>query len=188
MPTILACLVLAALAAPPATGRTLDEGDRMNDEMILVRFDTADELEWRVINDGVMGGVSQSRLERTDRGTAVFAGDLSLENNGGFASVRVRLAACDLSDHAGLEVRVRGDGRTYQLRLRHDDSFDGVAYRADMETTAGEWRTLRFPFRAVTPTFRGRTVPGAPALDPASIRQIGFLLADGRPGASPLAI
>ena len=39
------------------------------------------------MNDGVMGGVSDGRFRVTERQTLEFYGTLSLENNGGFASV-----------------------------------------------------------------------------------------------------
>jgi monofunctional biosynthetic peptidoglycan transglycosylase len=118
----------------------------------------------------------------------VFSGVLSLENNGGFASVRIVLEPRDLSDWSGLEIRARGDGRTYQLRLRTDDRFDGIAYRASFETHDGEWRTVRIPFSEFTPTFRGRMLSDVPPLDPSQVRQLGFMLADRKPGAFSLEV
>ena len=44
------------------------------------------EIAWRITNDGVMGGLSRSAVHTAD-GTLVFDGELSRENNGGFASV-----------------------------------------------------------------------------------------------------
>jgi len=40
-----------------------------------------------IVNDGVMGGVSQSGLRHDPQGM-IFEGQVSLENNGGFASMR----------------------------------------------------------------------------------------------------
>jgi len=156
--------------------------------MNILDFSDADRSEWHVVNDGVMGGVSQSEIRRTDHGTGVFSGVLSLENNGGFASVRAAVGPRDLSACKGLEVRVRGDGRTYQLRLRTDDRFDGVAYRAHFETRAGEWITVRIPFGQFLPAFRGRTLVDAPPLDRSRIHQVAFMLADKKPGPFALEI
>jgi len=154
----------------------------------IVDFNDADPKEWYVINDRVMGGVSSSNIRHTGRGTGVFAGVLSLENNGGFASVRIDVGRCDLSMFTGLEIRVLGDGRTYQLRLRTDDLIDGIAYRANFGTRTGEWLTTRIPFDQFLPTYRGRVLSDQPPLDTARIRQVGFLLADKTPGPFSLEI
>ena len=135
-----------------------------------------------------MGGVSRSELRRTTQDTGEFTGRLSLENNGGFASIRARFGPLDCSAHEGLEVRVRGDGRSYQVRLRHDEGFDGVAYRAHLECPPDEGVTVFLPFRAFEPTFRGQTVAGASPLDPSCLRQISFMIADKRSGAFALEI
>ena len=171
-------LILALLAA----------GGAMAESEYLVDFGPDDRSEWSVINDGVMGGVSRGGLRVSDQETGVFSGELSLENNGGFASVRATLSHRDLSSATGLEIRVRGDGRTYQLRLRIDDRFDGIAYRTFFETEPGEWVTVRRSFDVFEPTFRGRTPRNAPPLDTAHIHQVGFMLADKQPGGFSLEI
>ena len=144
--------------------------------------------EWQVINDGVMGGLSRSTITKTEDGTGLFSGTVSLENNGGFASIRTAVAQKSLAGYQGLEIRVRGDGRSYDLRLRLNDRFDGIAYRASFETRAGEWTTTRILFQEFEPSFRGRFVPDAPPLLPENIQQIGFLLADKKPGEFSLEI
>jgi monofunctional biosynthetic peptidoglycan transglycosylase len=162
--------------------------DAMNDPSLLIDFKSGNGREWFVINDVVMGGVSKGSIQFTDRGTGVFAGMLSMDNNGGFASVRTAFDSRDLSPYAGLAIRVRGDGRSYQLRLRNDEGFEGIAYRAYFDTRKGEWITVRIPFSQFLPTFRGRTLRDAPPLDTSRIRQLGFLLADGKPGHFSLEI
>lgn len=152
------------------------KGEPVNEPVNIVSF--ADDSGWRIINDGVMGGLSRSRIQSTDQGTGLFTGELSLENNGGFASIRTLVGSHDLSQAAGLEIRVKGDGRTYQLRLRTTDRWDGIAYRASFRTPKGRWFTARFPFEDFVPSFRGRVVADAGPLDAARIEQLGFLIAD----------
>jgi len=94
------------------------------DSLVLADFSSAVAADGYAVNDGVMGGISSSTMEATADGAGVFAGRLSLENNGGFASVRT-VVESDLSTFAGLVLRVRGDGRSYQVRLRTNDRFDG---------------------------------------------------------------
>ena len=43
---------------------------------------------WMIVNDGVMGGVSESHLSLTSDGILLFQGNVSLDFGGGFASVR----------------------------------------------------------------------------------------------------
>jgi monofunctional biosynthetic peptidoglycan transglycosylase len=162
--------------------------DTMTQKKILIDFSEADDSKWRVINDGVMGGVSRGNIQRTDQGTGVFSGVLSLENNGGFASIRSEVGTQDLSSQAGLEIRVRGDGRTYQLRIRVDNRFEDIAYRAYFDTVDGEWITVTIPFDEFLPVFRGRILKDAPALDTSRVNRIGFLLADKKPGSFSLEI
>lgn len=182
---LIGILGLAAIAPglpAPAVGETMNISGNLFD------FGTDDRTEWIVVNDGVMGGRSRSALQPTEQETGIFAGVLSLENRGGFASVRATMDTHDLSAHDGLEIRVRGDGRPYHLRLRTDDRYDGIAYRTVFETREGEWLIVRRSFTEFQPTYRGRTPRDATPLDPAQIRQVGFLLADKQPGDFSLEI
>lgn len=142
---------------------------------------------WTIVNDGVMGGRSVSRVTKIPEGYR-FSGYLSLENNGGFASARTRPSRRDLSGADGMSIRVRGDGRVYQLRLRTSGRLDGIAYRAEFPTTKGEWREVSIPFRDFEPTWRGRRVRGAPPLDTGNIGQVIVMVADGREGLFQLDI
>jgi monofunctional biosynthetic peptidoglycan transglycosylase len=140
---------------------------------------------WRSINDGVMGGLSAGSMQQTDVGLK-FTGNLSLENNGGFSSVR-RLVGTDLSHATRVRLEVRGDGREYQFRIRHDKRFDGVAWRA-MFSAGDEWQSVEIPLSEFVPVFRGRLVRSAGPVDASRINQVGFLLADKNPGNFELEI
>ena len=127
----------------------------------LVLFDFADPVAaaaFAPIDDVVMGGRSWSRATPVD-GALRFEGEVSLEQGGGFASVRSRPRRADLSAFAGLVLSVRGDGRRYQVNLRTDEAFDGVTWQASLDLPAGAWRTVTLPFAAFAPRFRGRAVP-----------------------------
>jgi NADH dehydrogenase [ubiquinone] 1 alpha subcomplex assembly factor 1 len=157
--------------------------------MMLFDFSQQSDIkDWRIINDGVMGGLSRSEFEATKDSTAVFRGVLSLENYGGFASVRSGISKYDLGDYDGIELRIMGDGRRYQIRVRTDSGYDGVAYKYEFDTAKDTWATIRAPFAEFVATFRGRIVKDYPLLDTAKIRQIGFLIADGQEGTFRLEI
>lgn len=157
------------------------------DQRALFDFTAADAAPWRSVDDVVMGGVSSSRMVIED-GRAVFRGEVSLDNNGGFASVWSAPAKHDLRGYDGLAVRARGDGQRYSFRLRLTGQVDDVSYQVKFQASEEGWQTLRFPFSAFEAVFRGRPVPGAPSLDPEEIRSVGFLISDGQEGPFRLEV
>lgn len=155
----------------------------------LFRFDSpATAANWLAIDDSVMGGISRSRLRHDPAGYAIFEGMVSLERNGGFASVRSQPLELGVEGVTHLLVDLCGDGKRYKLNLRTDDTFDGVNYQAGFDAPAGVWVQQRFPFDAFIPTFRGRTLRDAPALNSLRIRQIGLMIADRQAGSFALAL
>lgn len=136
---------------------------------------------WQVVNDDVMGGVSTSKFEVT-HGVAVFRGEVSLENNGGFASVRSSPAQHNLADCDAFVLRVRGDGRRYKFTVRTESGFDTPIYQCAFATKRGEWAEHRLAFKDFVPTFRGRVLTNVPPLDPASVVSVGFLVSDKQAG------
>jgi monofunctional biosynthetic peptidoglycan transglycosylase len=153
-----------------------------------VDFSSVEELSyWYRVNDSVMGGLSQSNLRVVDN-IAYFEGELSLKNNGGFASVR-RVGPVTLkSGVTPILIEISGDGRSYQLRLRTNKGFDGVAYVATFSSSSDKWQTLAFNEKDFVAQFRGQIVSRAPALSFSDVRQIGFMLADKQPGSFQIAI
>ena len=132
-----------------------------------------------------MGGVSSSEMLFVEGGKALFTGLLSLENNGGFAQVKYQKTQFDLSNFEGLELRLKGDAREYQLRLQTD--AEQIAYKQDFSSQQ-DWQIIRLDFSAFRPTFRGRDVVGAAALNTKSIRSVGFMLASKNAGRFELMI
>lgn len=159
--------------------------------MNTLLFDFADPgvpALWRPIDDAVMGGISSSQLHPAPGGHAVFSGQVSFANNGGFASVRCLPCALGRPGVAALVLAVRGDGKRYRLNLRTDDAFDGIHYQAGFQPPAGEWTTCRLALAEFQPTWRGRPVADAAPLDSARLRQLGLMIADRQPGPFALAI
>lgn len=155
----------------------------------LFRFDSAAAVAaWRAVDDRVMGGVSRSRLRFDPAGHAVFEGEVSLDQGGGFASVRAAVAAPAAATASDLVVEARGDGRQYKLSLFVDEAFDAPAYQATLAPPVDTWQVLALPLAGFVPRFRGRAVAGAAALEPACIRQVGLLIADRQAGPFALQL
>ena len=154
-------------------------------ENMITNFseDGTDSLKWRITDDRVMGGRSQGKFEITNQGTMRFSGNLSLENNGGFSSVRSGGVSFDLSDSEGLALRVKGDGRKYQVRLGTEARYRSwdVSFSAGFQTKKDTWVNVRIPFSDFKAGFRGRSLDQV-SFDPSKIRRLGILLGDKKPG------
>lgn len=130
----------------------------MADEILIIDDRRSGDLEsvvagsWRMVTDGVMGGLSRGELSLdTVDGTACLRlrGEVSLENNGGFIQAALDVegtGAADASDYQGLLLKVYGNNQDYNLHLRTGDVWlPWQSYRASFNAPAG-WQTLRLPF------------------------------------------
>jgi monofunctional biosynthetic peptidoglycan transglycosylase len=143
---------------------------------------------WQTVNDGVMGGVSDGRFRITERQTLEFYGTLSLDNNGGFASVRSRPRPLGMQTGDALVARLRGDGREYQVNLYASGQTMAISYRTPVKTRAGEWIEVAITLDRFEATSFGRVLRGAASLDPRSVTSVGFLLAEKAPGPFVLEV
>jgi hypothetical protein len=143
---------------------------------------------WFAIDDRVMGGRSFSRLRQDPVGHAVFEGEVSLERNGGFASVRSSPGDRGLPGAVACLIELRGHDRQFKLSLFTDDGFDSLNYQASFVPAGDDWQTLCLPLYMFRASFRGREVPGAPPLDPSRIRQVGLMIAAKQAGPFALEI
>lgn len=157
----------------------------------VVEFDPKEtkNLGWSVVNDGVMGGLSEGRLAVTDDGVLKFSSNLSLENNGGFSSLRTDRVKLDLGHAEGLLARVKGDGRTYQMRFETDARYRGmeISFMAEFPTEKDKWIEVRIPFDRFEGSFRGMKLEKE-KFDPAKISRLGLLLGDQKEGPFELQI
>lgn len=141
-----------------------------------------DESIWQIINDSVMGGVSDGRFFISDQKTLVFFGSLSLENNGGFSSVRTKPRSLGLRVNDELVTRVRGDGREYTINLYLNRKVIAFSYRAKLQTKKDVWIEVKHPLHSFEATSFGRPVKEAGVVDPNEINAIGFMLSDKKAG------
>ncbi len=151
-----------------------------------IRFDSVETKHWTVVNDSVMGGVSSSRFYH-ELSYGVFEGEVSLENNGGFASVR-RVISPEFNNGGIIRLVVKGDGRRYQFRLKTHHLYEGAAYVAEFTTKHNKWQQIQFSEKDFTPRYRGRYVSGAPKLKFGDARQVGLLIADKVAGKFKLQV
>jgi hypothetical protein len=157
--------------------------------------DPAAVVGWEAVDDRVMGGISQSRFSHDPGGFAVFAGTVSLQRNGGFASVRAPLAGpCAAhAQHCQIEVHSSDkSAKLYKLNLITSPQFDGINYQAEFSPGPGlspaAWQTISLPIASFSARFRGRAVSHAERLESARICQVGLMISGGQAGDFALAI
>jgi hypothetical protein len=159
--------------------------------MLTPLFDFSDPNAanaWHAIDDRVMGGISRSTLCHDPAGHAVFEGTVSLERNGGFASVRCSPSERGLPAAGTCLIELRGYNKQFKLSLLTDDGFDSLNYQISFRPKGTDWQTLHLPLADFRASFRGRDVTNAPPLDPGKIRQVGLLIGDRQAGPFALSI
>ena len=158
-------------------------------QKVLFDFTGADAAkQWQAVNDGVMGGVSEGKFKITDAKILEFFGNLSLENNGGFASVRTKAKKLGLEKGDTLVVKVRGDGREYTLNLYVPRTLIAFSYRATVQTKKDEWIEVKLPLDKFEATSFGRPMRDAGPVDPKEVNALGFLLGDKKAGPFKLEV
>ncbi len=133
--------------------------------------------EWLIVNDGVMGGFSKGKISLTDEGHARFNGHVSLENNGGFTSVRYYAPSVAVDPKQSAILRVKGDGNEYQFRISHKNQVE-YSYVATFKTS-GDWETIIIPLSSMAPTYRGQKMD-LPNFNFKKIEEVQFLIGNGK--------
>ncbi len=155
----------------------------------LFEFSSPDAAKtWQSVNDNVMGGVSEGKFKITDEKLMEFYGKLSLENNGGFASVRTKAKKLGLSQGETLIAKVRGDGREYQMNLYVPSIQIAYSYRSVFPTKKDEWIEVELPLDKFVATSFGEVVKNSGPVNPPSVNAVGFLLNDKKAGPFKLQV
>ncbi len=141
--------------------------------------------DWKIVDDVVMGGRSSGSFSLSPEGYGVFAGRVSLENNGGFSSVRYGFEKIKVKEYSKITVKLKGDGKAYQLRVK-DDSGTYYSYIAEF-ATSGEWQEIEIPLVDMYPSFRGRKLD-LPNFSRSTIEEIVFLIGNKKPQEFKLVI
>lgn len=155
-------------------------------EMVLYDFKSGVEpTAWVIVDDNVMGGMSEGTMYVDENGYGIFSGDVSLKNNGGFSSVRYRFDPIDISSYNKCLLYIKGDGKRYQFRVK-TNSYDRQSYIAYFNTS-GKEEVIEIVLREMYPTFRGMKLqmPDFPGIE---IEEISFLIGNSKEESFSLAI
>lgn len=152
----------------------------------LFDFTSSSNIDnWRIIDDVVMGGRSNGNFEIDNDGHGKFSGYISLENNGGFSSLRYNFKTKDVSSYSKVKLHVKGDGKRYQFRVKQS-SQDYASYIYEFETI-NDWMTIEVPFETMYPAFRGRRLR-MPNFKGEQMEEIGFLIGNKKEQSFELLI
>ena len=117
---------------------------------------------WRIVNDDVMGGISKSNLYLNSNGNLIFEGEVSLENNGGFASCRLGTKNGEMNGIKSFKIKLKGDGKIYKFRVSERNG--SINYSTNFQTKKGVWEEINIPIKELEPTFMGYYSSRAPRL------------------------
>ena len=154
--------------------------------MILFDFDTKSDISnWIIVDDVVMGGRSNGTFTLNEKGHGVFSGDVSLENNGGFSSLRYRFNTKKVKGFTKAILKVKGDGKAYQFRMK-TNTYDRHSYIATFQTN-GEWQSIEINLVDMYPAFRGTklNIPNYPA---ETLEELAFLIGNKKAESFQLEI
>ena len=145
----------------------------------IFNFNTDSELKnWYIVDDVVMGGQSDGQISVSEEGHGVYAGKISLKNNGGFSSVRYRMNPIEVSEKDRVRLRLKGDKKTYQFRVKQDYRNE-YSYVYEFETT-GEWQVIEIPLAEMVPVYRGNRM-NRPNFNHDIMEEVIFLIGNRRP-------
>jgi monofunctional biosynthetic peptidoglycan transglycosylase len=158
-------------------------------QYLITDFSNLAGQQWQIVNDGVMGGLSRSHLQINEDGNAVFLGHVSLQNNGGFASVK-NSEPLSIEGAEFIRLHVKGDGKRYSFRLRTktEGERNHWVYEIRFSTSENKWEMIDLPLSDLKAVFRGRPQPDAPPADLSGIVEYGFLISDRQKGDFRLEI
>jgi len=154
----------------------------LNEDNILLNSSfMKTENKWRIVNDGVMGGLSSSKaIVKDDK--IIFSGNVSLENNGGFASLRSPVKDYDFSKFTGLEIRLKTDGKRYSISMKETSYFNGYFYTTTFETKKGEWMVVQLTFDQFKLYYFGQETKSNKKLPLNNIKEISLSIGDKQEG------
>ena len=145
----------------------------MNSNLIYDFNKNSSLKDWLIVDDGVMGGFSQGKFSIDEDGNGVFSGTVSLENNGGFSSVRHQFDKIQTTKDSKVFIRLKGDGKEYQFRIK--DKSNAYYSYITIFKTSGNWETIEIKLSDLYPSFRGRKLD-LPNFSSDSFEEIVFLI------------
>ena len=153
------------------------------DNILLNASIVQTENKWRIVNDGVMGGLSSSKVFIDGDSKIIFSGNVSLENNGGFASLRSPVKNYNFENFSGIEIKIKGDGKLYSFSMKETSYFNGYFYTSSFETKKDEWNVVQISFNQFKLYYFGKETSSNKNIPLNNIKEISLLIGDKQSGS-----
>ena len=149
---------------------------------LMIDFKEREKVaDWYIINDGVMGGLSKGKAMIGEDGL-LFYGTVSLDNNGGFTSLRSPYSNFNLTPYSVVEIKYRSKGVRQAFQMEVDRRFYLPNYKVPLKNTE-DWTIVRIQLEEVK-QYRMGSKTGrlleSDALD--EIIRVGFITDEKRAG------
>ena len=160
-----------------------------NEEDLTFPFTADSGKYWQYVSDRVMGGVSDGQVTLEQDGEMYYArltGNVSTKNNGGFIQLRSGVSFLnsekDGKNLRGVRLNVRGNGETYYIHIRTNESWSPSDYYSTTFIADSEWKMIDLPFNKFE-----RRWSNDSSLDAKKIRSFG-IVAYGRDYISDVSV
>jgi len=150
----------------------------MTNSVLIFDFGAKSDIsDWKVVDDNVMGGRSNGNFYLSEQGNGIFdgifEGKVSLENNGGFSSLRYIFDRKNIQGYTKINIHLKGDKKRYQFRLKTNQN-DRHSYVSYFETSE-EWEIITLYLADMIPNFRGQRLDLS-NYQAEELAEIGFLI------------
>ncbi len=183
MNTKLSILFFATIASLSSLSFIMERSDTFETApaRTLYNFqDVKEQRSWFPLHDNVMGGVSTGTFKFTKNHTLIFSGKVSLENHGGFASIRSKTDVMNLEGVKKFKLRIKGDGKFYHFNISSSNFIADPGFQAQFKTKKDTWQEVTLNLEDFSPAF-GSTY-SKDHLKMSEIKLMGVVISDKQAG------
>ena len=103
--------------------------------------------EWVLLSDNIMGGVTKSKIEYTNN-SVLLSGNISLDNYGGFSSIKTKYKSVDLSDYNGIKIKFKSTNQKFAFTLEDNQNWTKPNFKREFSPKKDDtWEELIIYFK-----------------------------------------
>ena len=103
--------------------------------------------EWKLLSDNIMGGVTKSKIEYTNN-SVLLSGNISLDNYGGFSSIKTKYKSVDLSKYNGIKIKFKSTNQKFAFTLEDNQDWTQPNYKREFSSKKDDtWEEVIIYFK-----------------------------------------